>query len=50
VVWLRHMKDVVVGLLVWLVLFVWWAEWWEDVHGSSWIGLVVRFLIGLLGL
>ena len=47
VVWLRHMKDVVFGLLE---LFVWLAEWLEYIHDSSWIGLVVRFLIGLLGL
>lgn len=41
--WLRHMKDMVVGLLVLLVRL-------ECIHDGVWIGLIVRFPVGLLDL
>ncbi len=42
--WLRrHMRDIVVGLLVLLVRL-------ECIHEKSWIGLIVQFRVGLLDL
>ncbi len=47
VMWLRHMKHIVVGLLVWLELSV----WLKRIHASSsWIEVIVQFLVGLLDL
>jgi hypothetical protein len=41
--WLRHMRDIVVGLLVLSVQL-------GRVHEDLWIGLIVLFLVGLLDL